>query len=84
MDSPVVAISALVSVLVQAGFFVRWIYRKIRNDELMHTFVKDMALNHLPHIYNLLHKICQHSGIAHNLPPPIQWVQINSLRKDKR
>ncbi len=29
----------------------------------MRAFVKDMATNHLPHIYNLLEKICEQQGI---------------------
>ena len=40
--------------LVQFFLFLRWLYRRIRNDEITRTFVEDMATNHLPHIYALL------------------------------
>jgi hypothetical protein len=40
--------------LVQFVLFLRWLYRRIRNDEMTRTFVEDMATSHLPHIYRLL------------------------------
>jgi len=40
--------------LVQLVFFLRWVYRRIRNEEIMRVFVQDMATHHLPHIYYLL------------------------------
>src|ERR1700735_4089696 len=36
---------------IQFVLFLRWLYRRIRNDELLRIFVEDMATNHLPHIY---------------------------------
>jgi hypothetical protein len=30
--------------------FLRWLYRRIRNDEMTRVFVEDMATHHLPHI----------------------------------
>jgi hypothetical protein len=30
--------------------FVRWLYRRIRHDELNRAFVRDTATIHLPHI----------------------------------
>ena len=44
------------SSLVQLVMFIRWIYRRIRNDEMMRAFVEDMAKVHLPHTYALLRK----------------------------
>jgi hypothetical protein len=67
--------------IVQLVLFLRWLYRRIRNEELMRAFVKDMATNHLPHIYNLLEKICEQQGIANRKPvPPIRWVDLNHRR----
>jgi hypothetical protein len=37
-----VALSSLVQLLM----FIRWIYRRIRNDEMMRAFVEDMAKIH--------------------------------------
>ena len=41
-----------IAAFVQFILFVRWIYRRVRNDEIMRVFVEDMATSHLPHISN--------------------------------
>ncbi len=64
--------------LVQFVLFLRWLYRRIRNDELQRAFVEDMALNHLPHIYDALRRLCQQQGIALEDAPPIRWVDLNN------
>ena len=61
---------------VQFALFVRWLYRRVRNDELMRAFIQDMAANHLPHIYDLLDKQCDRQGIKRNPPPPIRWLEL--------
>jgi hypothetical protein len=63
--------------LVQFVLFLRWLYRRIRNDEMTRTFVEDMAINHLPHIYRLLEKLCDEKGIEAPPEPPIRWVNLN-------
>ncbi|HKS82331.1 MAG TPA: hypothetical protein VJR23_12580 [Candidatus Acidoferrales bacterium] len=65
------------AVLAQLALFVRWLYRRIRNEELHRAFVHDMATNHLPHIYDLLVKMAEKQGIRHHPPPPIRWVDLN-------
>jgi hypothetical protein len=65
------------SALVQFILFLRWLYRRVRNDEIMQAFVQDMALNHLPHIYDLLEKICDQQGIDRSPSPRIRWVELN-------
>ena len=45
-----------ITAFVQFILFVRWIYRRVRNDEIMRMFVEEMATSHLPHIYELLAK----------------------------
>lgn len=68
--------------IVQLVFFLRWLYRRIRNEELMRAFVKDMATNHLPHIYELLQKLCDQQGIERDKPiPPIRWIDLNHRRQ---
>jgi hypothetical protein len=63
---------------VQLVLFLRWLYRHIRNEELTRAFVKDMATLHLPHIYDLLEKICDQQGIGPlKAPPHIRWVDLN-------
>lgn len=64
--------------LAQFILFVRWLYRRVRTDEATRAFVEDMATNHLPHIYNLLEKICEQKGIERSPLPPIRWVDWRS------
>jgi len=68
----------LFSGVVQLVLFLRWLYRRVRNDELMRVFVEDMARNHLPHIYQLLERICEEQGIDRSLRPDIRWVDLNA------
>jgi hypothetical protein len=68
----------LLTLAIQFVVFLRWIYRRIRNDELMRAFVRDMATNHLPHIYERLEQICDQQGIDRRKPaPPIRWLDLN-------
>ncbi|MGH9776078.1 MAG: hypothetical protein ACRD50_14155 [Candidatus Acidiferrales bacterium] len=62
--------------VAQLALFVRWLYRRIRDEELMHTFIRDMAQNHLPHIYNALRRLCREKGIDLPEEPHIQWVDL--------
>lgn len=68
--------------VVQLALFLRWLYRRIRNDELNRAFVHDMATNHLPHIYELLIKLCEQQGIEVQPTPPIRWVDLGSSREN--
>jgi len=76
-DHIVVALTTL----VQFVLFLRWLYRRIRNDEITRAFVQDMATNHLPHIYDALHRICRTQGIELPDSPPIRWVELNSGKR---
>jgi len=69
--------TAGVSSLVQFILFLRWLYRRIRNDEMNRAFIRDMALNHLPHVYDLLEKLCDQQGIERSPAPRIRWVALN-------
>lgn len=64
--------------IVQFVLFVRWLYRRIRNDEMTRAFVEDMATNHLPHIYSVLERLCEQKGIERAALPPIRWVDWHS------
>jgi len=70
-------VSVAAAGLVQLVLFLRWLYRRIRNDELMRAFVEDMATNHLPHIYDLLEKLCDEQGIERVTLPRIRWVNLS-------
>ncbi|HXX45059.1 MAG TPA: hypothetical protein VEJ38_10035 [Candidatus Acidoferrales bacterium] len=56
--------------IVQLALFARWLYRRIRNDEITRAFVHDMATNHLPHIYERLERLCERQGIEGTSAPP--------------
>jgi hypothetical protein len=71
---------------IQLVLFVRWLYRRVRNDELTRAFLQDMAANHLPHIYTLLDKMCDRQGIDRSPPPPIRLLDMlgERDRRDRR
>jgi hypothetical protein len=69
-----------VTSIVQLVVFLRWMYRRIRNDEITRAFVEDMATNHLPHIYELLEKLCDQKGVARSPLPPIRWIDLNRMK----
>ncbi len=71
----------VLAVAVQFVLFLRWLYRRIRNDELMRVFVQDMAINHLPHIYNALHELCRLQGIELAEQPQIRWIDLNGKHR---
>ncbi len=69
--------AVLLAAAIQFVLFLRWLYRRVRNDELMRAFVADMALCHLPHIYSALHELCQRQGITLDDSPQIRWFDLN-------
>ena len=66
-----------VPLLVQLVVFLRWLHRRMRDDEINRTFVRDVATNHLPHIYDALHRIAERQGIKLGLPPMVRFVDID-------
>jgi hypothetical protein len=68
-------LTALVPVAVQFVLFLRWLHRRMRNDEIVRAFVRDIATNHLPHIYSALHAIARKQGIEPPEPPLVRFVE---------
>ena len=68
--------------IVQLVLFVRWLYRRVRNEELTRAFVHDMATSHLPHIYDLLEKLCDEGGITRGQRPSIRWIDLNGRNRN--
>jgi len=62
---------------VQFFLFIRWLHRRMRDDEIRRAFVRDMALNHLPHVYHALRQIAAHLEIDLDEPPPVQFLDLN-------
>ena len=68
---------AALAAFVQFWLFVKWIYRRIRDDQIQRAFIRDMAVNHLPHIYGALRLIAKHNGIALPEPPTLRWLELD-------
>jgi hypothetical protein len=56
-------------------------YLPWRNDEIMGSFVRDIAANHLPHIYTALHEIAKRQGITLPETPMVRFVDLNGNRR---
>ena len=74
-------LSALIPIAVQFVLVLRWLHRRMRNDEITRAFVRDIATNHLPHIYNALQKIAAEQGIELDETPLVQFVDLSHRRK---
>jgi hypothetical protein len=74
-------LSTIIPIAVQFILFLRWLHRRMRNDEITRAFVRDVATNHLPHIYNALQKIAAQQGIALDETPLVHFVDLNHRRQ---
>ena len=70
--------------LTQFFVFVRWVHRRMRDAEISRVFTRDIATNHLPHIYHALQLIAQHHAIDLPDPPPVRFVELNGSERHKR
>jgi len=77
-------LTAVVSIGVQFVLFLRWLHRRMRNDEIVRAFVRDIATNHLPHIYDALHKIAARQGITLDETPLVRFVDLNGHSHRRR
>ena len=64
-----------ISACVQCFVFLRWLHRRARDDEIRRAFVRDMAVNHLPHLYLALRQIATRLGLELKEPPPVQFLE---------
>jgi hypothetical protein len=69
------------SSVVQFLFFLRWLHRRTRDDEIRRAFVRDMAINHLPHVYHALRQIAGHMNLKLEEPPPVQFLELNDRKR---
>ncbi len=70
-------LTAFVPVAVQFVLFLRWLHRRMRNDEITRAFVRDIATNHLPHIYSALRQIAEEKGIELEEPPLVRFIDLH-------
>jgi hypothetical protein len=76
-------LAAAIPVTAQFALFLRWLHRRMRNDEITRAFVRDIATNHLPHIYNALQKIAAEQGITLDETPIVQFVDLNGRHRHR-
>ena len=62
----------------QLVVFLRWIHRRMRDDEIQRVFVRDLALRHLPNIYRALNTIAEQQGIELEETPIVNYVDIGN------
>ncbi|HLX00456.1 MAG TPA: hypothetical protein VKR82_17595 [Candidatus Acidoferrales bacterium] len=77
-------VAVLVPALIQFLLFLRWLHRRLRDDELQRAFVRDMATNHLPHIYYALHHLAHKLQVDLPDPPPVHFVAFNGQSRERR
>jgi hypothetical protein len=65
------------SACVQCFFVLRWLHRRMRDDEMRRAFVRDMAINHLPYLYHTLGQIAVRLGLKIEEPPQVQFLEFN-------
>ena len=68
---------------LQLFLFLRWLHRRMRDDEIRRAFVRDMAINHLPHLYHALRQIAARLNIELEEPPPVQFLELNGHDKKR-
>jgi hypothetical protein len=74
-------LTTILPVSVQFILFLRWLHRRMRNDEIVHACVRDIALNHLPHIYSSLQAIGAKQGITLHEFPVIHFVDLAGRKR---
>ena len=62
----------------QLVVFLRWMHRRMRDDEIQRVFVRDLALRHLPNIYRALNTIAERQGIEIEETPLVNYVDIGN------
>ena len=76
--SPWTIVVALLSLGAQLVVFLRWMHRRVRDDEIQRAFIRDLALHHLPAIYKALHIIAERQGIDLDETPIVNYVDLRN------
>ena len=72
---------AVLSFGAQLVVFLRWMHRRIGDDEIQRAFVQDLALRHLPAIYRALHTIAEQQGITLDETPIVNYVDLRTRHR---
>ena len=82
MTTILTILTVLASAGIQLAVFLRWLHRRMRDDEINRQFIRDVAHNHLPHIYEALHKIAAKQGILLSLPPNVRFMDFDGRQRE--
>ena len=80
-SSPLTMVLAVLSFGAQLVVFLRWMHRRIGDDEIQRAFVQDLALRHLPAIYRALHTIAEQQGITLDETPIVNYVDLRTRHR---
>ncbi len=69
------------TLLTQLFVFLRWLHRRLRDSEIERAFVRDMATNHLPHLYHAIELIAARLEVALGEPPPLRFLEFDNRRR---
>jgi hypothetical protein len=69
------------TLLTQLCVFLRWLHRRLRDASIERAFIRDVAVNHLPHIYHALRRIAARHGVDIDDPPPVRFVELNGAHE---
>ena len=84
LSTPVTILLAVVSLGAQFVVFLRWMHRRVRDDEIQRAFIRDLALRHLPAIYSALHTMAERQGIALDETPIVNYVDLRNGNRSSR
>ena len=72
---------AVLSIGAQFVVFLRWIHRRMRDDEINRVFLRDLALRHLPCIYRALYRMAERQGIELDEMPIVNYVDLQNVSR---
>jgi len=84
LTSPWTLLALLFSLGAQFAVFLRWIHRRMRDDEIQRVFIRDLALRHLPSIYHALHVMAEQQGITLDETPMVNYVDLRNGHTHRR
>ena len=82
-STPLTVLVAALSLGAQLIVFLRWMHRRVRDDEIQRAFIRDLAMRHLPSIYHALHMIAEQQGIALDETPIVNFVDLRGGHKGR-
>jgi hypothetical protein len=71
----------LAAIVAVIAAFLPWLWRWVTRITINYKFSKDMANNHLPHLYHGQRLIARKLGVDIPDDPPIHFVEINGDHK---